>query len=78
MKNEHNFDDLAPRFARNIYSSMKGEIRLAVLKRDFQEFLPEAFSQEQEALGQKQEALSERREALSERREALSPEGRSP
>lgn len=36
---DRNFDDLAPRFARNIYSSMKGRIRLAVLQRDFEEFV---------------------------------------
>ena len=37
---DRNFDDLAPRFARNVYGGLKGELRLAVLRRDFDEFLP--------------------------------------
>lgn len=37
---DRNFDDLAPRFARNIYGSHKGRVRLEVLKRDFADFLP--------------------------------------
>lgn len=37
---DRNFDDLAPRFARNVYGGLKGELRLAVLRRDFAEFLP--------------------------------------
>ena len=41
--NDRNFDDLAPRFARNIYSSMKGRIRLAVLQRDFTEYVKQAY-----------------------------------
>lgn len=36
---DRNFDDLLDRFQRNIYDSMKGRIRLAVLKRDFDEFV---------------------------------------
>lgn len=32
---DRNFDDLAKRFQKNIYGGLKGEIRLAVLKRDF-------------------------------------------
>lgn len=43
---DKNFDDLAPRFARNIYSSMKGRIRLAVLQRDFEAFVPWLYSAE--------------------------------
>jgi S-adenosylmethionine-dependent methyltransferase len=43
MTSDRNFDDLAPRFRRNIYGGLKGEIRLAVLNRDFQEFLPQAL-----------------------------------
>jgi S-adenosylmethionine-dependent methyltransferase len=35
--NDRNFDDLAERFQKNIYGGLKGEIRLAVLERDFQE-----------------------------------------
>lgn len=34
---DRNFDDLAVRFQKNIYGGLKGEIRLAVLKRDFTE-----------------------------------------
>lgn len=37
---DRNFDDLAPRFARNIYGSHKGQIRLEVLDRDFTDFVP--------------------------------------
>jgi S-adenosylmethionine-dependent methyltransferase len=37
---DRNFDDLAERFKRNIYGGLKGEIRLAVLHRDFAEFVP--------------------------------------
>lgn len=34
---DRNFDDLAKRFQKNIYGGLKGEIRLAVLERDFRE-----------------------------------------
>ena len=34
---DRNFDDLAKRFQKNIYGGLKGEIRLAVLNRDFSE-----------------------------------------
>ncbi|HEY7885316.1 MAG TPA: methyltransferase domain-containing protein [Cellvibrionaceae bacterium] len=37
---DRNFDDLASRFGRNIYGGLKGDIRLAVLNRDFAEHLP--------------------------------------
>ena len=37
--NDKNFDGMAPRFQRNIYASLKGDIRLAVLKRDFFEHI---------------------------------------
>jgi S-adenosylmethionine-dependent methyltransferase len=37
---DRNFDGIAPRFTRNIYNSAKGQLRLAVLRRDFAEFLP--------------------------------------
>lgn len=40
LDSDRNFDDLAPRFARNVYGGVKGELRLAVLRRDFEEFLP--------------------------------------
>lgn len=36
---DRNFDPLSNRFKRNIYDSPKGQIRLAVLERDFSEFL---------------------------------------
>lgn len=37
---DRNFDDLADRFDRNIYGRLKGQVRLAVLNRDFADFLP--------------------------------------
>ncbi|MEX1031757.1 MAG: methyltransferase domain-containing protein [Cellvibrionaceae bacterium] len=37
---DRNFDDLAQRFQRNVYASLKGNIRLRVLQRDFEEYLP--------------------------------------
>jgi S-adenosylmethionine-dependent methyltransferase len=37
---DRNFDGIAPRFKRNIYDSPKGQLRLAVLRRDLAEFLP--------------------------------------
>lgn len=42
---DRNFDDLAPRFARNVYGGLKGELRLAVLRRDFEAVLPRALRQ---------------------------------
>jgi len=41
---DRNFDDLAPRFARNVYGGLKGAIRLAVLRRDLDEALPQALA----------------------------------
>ncbi|MCG8316962.1 MAG: methyltransferase domain-containing protein [Pseudomonadales bacterium] len=38
---DKNFDDLFDRFAANIYQSLKGQIRLAVIRQDLQEFVPE-------------------------------------
>ena len=38
--NDRNFDPLSQRFKRNIYDSPKGQIRLAILRRDFNELLP--------------------------------------
>ncbi|MDP2141225.1 MAG: methyltransferase domain-containing protein [Gammaproteobacteria bacterium] len=43
LSSDRNFDDLAPRFARNVYGGLKGELRLAVLRRDFLEFIPVAL-----------------------------------
>jgi S-adenosylmethionine-dependent methyltransferase len=37
---DRNFDDLAHRFKKNIYGGLKGDIRLAVLNRDFAEYFP--------------------------------------
>jgi S-adenosylmethionine-dependent methyltransferase len=37
---DRNFDGLAARFKKNIYGGLKGQIRLAVLARDFAEYLP--------------------------------------
>lgn len=42
---DRNFDDLAHRFKRNVYDRLKGDIRLAVLERDLQEFLGEPIAQ---------------------------------
>ncbi len=42
MNEDRNFDDLAPRFARNIYGGLKGAIRLAVIEQDFAQVLPRA------------------------------------
>ncbi len=36
---DKNFDDLANHFHKNVYNSLKGKIRLAVLKRDLEPFL---------------------------------------
>ncbi len=38
---DRNFDGLAERFSRNVYASLKGRIRLEVLKRDLLEFVPD-------------------------------------
>lgn len=40
---DRNFDDLAPRFARNVYGGLKGALRLAVLRRDFAVQCPQAL-----------------------------------
>ncbi len=40
MSGDRNFDDLAERFARNVYGGLKGRIRLSVLRRDFGQHLP--------------------------------------
>ena len=40
---DRNFDDLADRFARNIYGTKKGMIRLALLSEDFRTHLPELY-----------------------------------
>ncbi len=37
---DRNFDDLALRYRRNVYGTLKGEIRLAVLHRDLAEYVP--------------------------------------
>jgi len=37
---DRNFDDLAHRFRRNVYDQLKGDIRLAVLRRDLAESVP--------------------------------------
>lgn len=43
LETDRNFDDLAPRFARNVYGGLKGALRLAVLRRDFDAVLPQAL-----------------------------------
>lgn len=37
---DQNFDGLSSRFQRNIYSTMKGQLRMAILRRDFDEHVP--------------------------------------
>lgn len=39
---DQNFDGLTARFQRNIYDTMKGKLRMAVLRRDFDEHVPKA------------------------------------
>ncbi|MYM62073.1 methyltransferase domain-containing protein [Pseudomaricurvus sp. HS19] len=41
---DRNFDDLAHRFKRNVYDTLKGRIRLEILERDLREFLPGLFT----------------------------------
>lgn len=41
---DRNFDDLADRFKKNIYGGLKGAVRLAVLQRDFTEYLPDILT----------------------------------
>lgn len=50
---DRNFDGLAERFKKNVYGGLKGDIRLAVLKRDFAEHLPIAPFAEQPCAEQK-------------------------
>ena len=40
QQEDRNFDTLAKRFKRNIYGGLKGDIRLAVLNRDFERYIP--------------------------------------
>ena len=40
MNKDRNFDDLAQRFHRNVYGSLKGQVRLKVLERDFDDCFP--------------------------------------
>lgn len=40
LNQDRNFDDLAQRFKKNIYGGLKGEIRLAILNRDFAAHIP--------------------------------------
>lgn len=44
MLSDRNFDDLASRFANNVYGGLKGALRLAVLEQDFQQFFPQALT----------------------------------
>lgn len=44
QENDRNFDDLAHRFKRNVYDRLKGDIRLAVLTRDFNQYLDDLFA----------------------------------
>jgi len=46
MIQDRNFDDLAERFQRKVYGGLKGEIRLAVLWRDLEQYLPQIHGAE--------------------------------
>lgn len=50
VSGDRNFDDLAHRFERNVYQSLKGKIRLGVIERDLQEFSSELFTASQKPL----------------------------
>lgn len=50
INQDRNFDDLAKRFQKNIYGGLKGEIRLAVLDRDFREYFSLAPFGEQQSI----------------------------
>lgn len=39
LNQDRNFDDLAQRFKKNVYGGLKGEIRLAILNRDFHQHI---------------------------------------
>lgn len=41
IQSDRNFDDLATRFARNIYGSAKGEVRLAIVREHLLQTIPE-------------------------------------
>lgn len=43
MNDDRNFDDLAERFQRKVYGSLKGDIRLAVLWRDIEDAVPDIY-----------------------------------
>jgi S-adenosylmethionine-dependent methyltransferase len=43
---DRNFDDIAQRFKNNVYGGLKGEVRLAVLNRDFGEVAPHFFARD--------------------------------
>lgn len=42
-KQDQNFDELAHKFQKKVYGGLKGDIRLAVLKNDLNEFCPQLF-----------------------------------
>ena len=46
MNQDRNFDDLAERFQRKVYGGLKGDIRLAVLWRDLEQYLPQIHGAE--------------------------------
>ena len=39
--NDRNFDDLIEKFSRKVYTGLKGDIRLAVIRRDLLAILPD-------------------------------------
>jgi len=48
LDKDRNFDDLSGRFQRNVYGGLKGKIRLEVLRRDVEEWFPEALTAPQD------------------------------
>lgn len=43
-----NFDKLAPRFQKKVYGGIKGKIRLAVIRKDLEDFFPAVFIRKDE------------------------------
>lgn len=47
---DKNFDNLAGKFSRKVYGGLKGQLRLAVLKKDLLEFIPTLFESSNNSL----------------------------
>lgn len=50
QRHDRNFDDIADHFAHKVYGGLKGEIRLAVLRRDLTDVMASLHQQQQRAL----------------------------